>query len=137
MARMVMKRFEQPDETRPFQKGRAEILQLLEGTVGRGVFEPGWKWSECVKPIAGTDSCEVAHLGIMQSGRMHVRMDDGQEGDIGPGDIVMIPPGHDAWVVGKEACVFLDFAGMAHYAERLEEAGRRQGASQPAQPSPH
>jgi mannose-6-phosphate isomerase-like protein (cupin superfamily) len=89
-----------------------------------------------VKPIAGTDSCEVAHLGIVQSGHMHVRMDDGQEGDIGPGDVVMIPPGHDAWVVGKEACVFLDFAGM-HYAERLEETGRRQGMSQPAQPSPH
>jgi hypothetical protein len=73
----------------------------------------------------------------MQSGRMHIRMDDGQEGDIGPGDIVMIPPGHDAWVIGGETCVFLDLGGMEHYAERVEETGRRQGASQPSQPSPH
>jgi hypothetical protein len=134
---MIVRKFEQPDETRPFQKGRAEILQLTEGTVGRGVFEPGWKWSECVKPVAGTDSCEVTHLGIVQSGRMHVRMDDGQEGDIGPGDIIMIPPGHDAWVLGDETCVVLDFGGMEHYAERAEEAGRRPDASQGAQPTAH
>ena len=72
MANMIVKRFEKPDETRPFDKGRAEVLHLDEGTVGRGVFEPGWKWSECVRPLAGTDSCEVSHLGFVQIGRAHV-----------------------------------------------------------------
>jgi hypothetical protein len=131
---LTIKRFAKPDETRPFDKGRAEILAFDEGTVGRGVFEPGWRWSECVKPIAGTGSCEVAHLGIVESGRMHVRMDDGQEGEAGPGDVFMIPPGHDAWVVGSEPCVLLDFAGMEHYAQRIALAERQPGAlpSQPA-----
>jgi hypothetical protein len=133
MAQMVVKRFERPDETRPFQHGHAEIVHLAEGTVGRGVFEPGWKWSECVKPIAGTESCEVAHLGFVVSGRMHIRMDDGQEGEMAAGDVMMIQPGHDAWVVGDEACVVLDFAGMEHYAERASEAARR-SAGPPAQP---
>ena len=136
MANMILKRFEKPDETRPFDKGHVEVLHLAEGTVGRGEFEPGWKWSECVRPIAGTPSCEVAHLGFVQAGRMHVRMDDGQEGELGPGDVLMIPPGHDAWVVGDETCVVLDFAGMEHYAERGAEAARQQGAT-PAQPSAH
>jgi hypothetical protein len=134
MAKLIVKRFESPDETRPFEKGRAEVLQLAEGTVGRGVFEPGWKWSECVRPLAGTGTCEVAHLGYVQTGRMHVRMDDGQEAEAGPGDVMMIPPGHDAWVVGNEACVFLDFAGMEHYAERGTETARESGLP-PAQPS--
>jgi hypothetical protein len=134
MAQLIVKRFERPDETRPFQRGHAEILHVDEGTVGRGVFEPGWKWSECVKPIAGTESCEVAHLGYVAAGRMHVRMDDGQEADVGPGDVMMIPPGHDAWVVGDEACVVLDFAGMEHYAERAADAARRAGGPA-AQPS--
>jgi quercetin dioxygenase-like cupin family protein len=87
-----------------------------------------------VKPIAGTESCEVAHLGFVQAGRMHVRMDDGQEEEVGPGDVLMIPPGHDAWVVGNETCVVLDFAGMEHYAERAAQAGRQPGAP-PAQPA--
>ncbi len=133
MARMTIKKFTKPDETRPFEKGRAEIVRLEEGTVGRGVFEPGWKWSECVKPIAGTESCEAAHLGFVVQGRMHLRMNDGQEDEIGPGDVLMIPPGHDAWVVGDETCVVLDFAGMEHYAERAEES-RRQAGAPPAQP---
>ncbi len=136
MANMILKRFEKPDETRPFDKGRAEVLHLDEGTVGRGVFEPGWKWSECVRPLAGTDSCEVSHLGFVQAGRMHIRMDDGQEGEAGPGDFLMIPPGHDAWVVGDETCVVLDFSGMEHYAERGAEAARQPGVP-PGQPSAH
>lgn len=133
MGSLIVKRFDKPDETRPFEKGRAEILHLEEGTAGRGVFEPGWKWSECVKPVAGTETCEVAHFGIVQAGRMHVRMDDGEEGEAGPGDVLMIQPGHDAWVVGNETCVILDFAGMEHYAQRGVEAAR--GADRPpAQP---
>jgi hypothetical protein len=133
MPSMILKRFDRPDETRPFRKGRAEILHLADGTVGRGVFEPGWVWSECVKPIVGTESCEVAHLGVVQSGRMRVRMDDGQEGEAGPGDVLMIPPGHDAWVVGDEPCVVLDFAGMENYAKRVAEPAR-QAEGPPAQP---
>jgi hypothetical protein len=133
MAKLTIKKFTQPDETRPFDKGRAEILQLGEGTVGRGVFEPGWKWSQCVKPIAGTKSCESAHLGFVVSGRMRVRMDDGQESEMGPGDVLMIPPGHDAWVVGSETCVVIDFAGMEHYAERAAGTTRSTGMP-PSQP---
>jgi hypothetical protein len=137
MARMITKKFGTPDETRPFaSKGFAEILRFEEGVVGRGVFEPGWKWSECVKPIAGTASCEAQHAGFVVSGRMRIRMNDGQEMDIGPGDIAMIPPGHDAWVVGNETCVILDFAGMETYAQPSAGAGRPAGA-EPSQPAVH
>jgi hypothetical protein len=137
MTRMTIKRLAAPDETRPFaSKGRAEIFRLEDGTVGRGVFEPGWKWSECVRPIAGTQSCEVAHLGVCLSGRMRVRMNDGTEADIGPGDLMQIQPGHDAWVVGDEPCIVLDFAGMEHYAERAAGAGRASGV-EPQQPGMH
>jgi hypothetical protein len=85
------------------------------------VFEPGWRWSEDVKPLAGTASCENHHSGYVLSGRMHLVMDDGTEDDIGPGDLFDIPPGHDAWTVGNEACVLIDYAGMQHYAQ--PEAG--------------
>ena len=88
--------------------------------VGRGVFEPGWRWSVDVKPLAGTGSCEASHRAYVLSGRMHVVMDDGQETDIGPGDFAVIPPGHDAWTVGKEPCVMFDFAGMETYAMSAE-----------------
>jgi len=115
---MEVKNLDSPDETRQFvAKGKADIVQVGGVTVGRGVFEPGWRWSEHVKPIAGTDSCQVPHTGYVLSGRMHVRMDDGTEGEVGPGDAVAIPPGHDAWIVGDEACVMLDFSGMATYAK--------------------
>jgi hypothetical protein len=134
MERMIVKKLARPEETRPFAKGRVELLHLGEGTVGRGVFEAGWKWSECVRPIAGTETCEASHLGLVESGRMHVRMDDGQEADVGPGDIVMIPPGHDAWTLGDEPCVILDFAGMGHYAERTVME-RTQANLPPSQPN--
>jgi quercetin dioxygenase-like cupin family protein len=81
------------------------------------VFQPGWRWSEDVKPIAGTQSCQAPHAIYVISGRMGIRMDDGTEGEIGPGDIAMIEPGHDAWVVGDEACVGVDFGGYASYAK--------------------
>jgi quercetin dioxygenase-like cupin family protein len=91
---------------------------LGEITVGRGVLEPGWRWSEHVQPLAGTDSCEASHTGYVLSGRMRVAMADGVEGEAGPGFAFVIPPGHDAWVVGDEPCVFLDFTGMDEYATR-------------------
>jgi len=119
MAECVVRNPDQADETRPFvDKGRVEIVKLAGGTVGRGTFEPGWRWSEHVKPIAGTESCQSSHMGSCVSGRMVVRMDDGTETEIGPGDVFVIPPGHDAWVVGDEPCVQIDFTGMETYAKK-------------------
>ncbi len=129
MAQMKIQRFSSPDETRPFtDKGRLEVLHVGGGIVGRGIFEPGWRWSKHVKSIAQTSSCEAAHSGYVLSGRMHVRMDDGEETEIAPGDYVTIPPGHDAWTVGAEACVFLDVSGFGDYARPEHGAGARPGA---------
>jgi hypothetical protein len=98
-----------PHETRPFKDhGHMDVVTLGDFTLGRGVFEPGWRWSNDVKPIAGTETCQVSHTGFCQSGQMSVLMDDGTEMQIGPGDVVVIAPGHDAWTVGDEACVLLD-----------------------------
>lgn len=99
-------------------KGKVEVVTLPTATIGRATFEPGWKWSECVKPIAQTESCQAEHTGYCLSGRMHVVMTDGSEMDIGPNDAFYIPPGHDAWIVGNEACVALDFTGAAAYAKK-------------------
>lgn len=112
-----------PDETREFDRGKMDVVTLDDVTVGRAVFEPGWKWSECVRPIAGTESCEVPHVGYVISGRMQVRMDDGAELALSPGDAVTIPPGHDAWVLGDEPCVMLDFSGADQYAKGASEGG--------------
>ncbi len=108
-----------PTESRPFLdgKGKMELVNLGGALVGRGTFEPGWRWSEHVKPIAGTDSCQAAHMGYCVSGRMIVRMDDGQELEFGPGDFMIAPPGHDAWIVGDEPCVLIDWQGVADYAK--------------------
>jgi len=111
------KKLDKPDETRPFDKGKLEIVNLGGTMLGRATFEPGWKWSECVKPIAQTESCQAAHLGYMVSGRMKVVMDDGTELEVGPGEAMSLPPGHDAWIVGNEPCVFVDFVGFANYAK--------------------
>ena len=119
MAAIEVKNFDSPDETRPFEgNGKADVVELGGRTVGRGVFEPGWRWSENVKPIAGTDSCEVSHLGYVISARMKVTLDDGSEDEVGPGDVFAIPPGHDAVVVGDEPCVSLDFGEFGDYAKR-------------------
>lgn len=96
MAGLVRRSFDSADETRPFEggKGRMDLLQTADGPVGRAVFEPGWKWSEHVKPLAGTDSCEAAHTGYVVSGRIQVVMDDGESGEYGTGDFLQIAPGH-------------------------------------------
>jgi hypothetical protein len=115
---MEVKSFDSPDETRPFEgNGHADVVMIGGRAVGRGTFEPGWRWSENVKPIAGTDSCQTSHLGYVMSGRMRVTMDDGSEHEVGPGDVVAIPPGHDAETVGNEACVVLDFGEFGDYAK--------------------
>ena len=117
MAKMVKKNFEVPEETRPIDKGKVEVVALGEMKVMRTILEPGWRWSQCVKPLVGTESCQVGHLVHVLSGRMAVRMDDGSQAEFGPGDVGLIPPGHDAWVVGSEPCVSVDFQGGAAYAK--------------------
>lgn len=132
MERTDVKNFKQPDEVRPFKgKGHAEILKFEGGTVGRGIYEPGWKWSEHVKPIAGTDSCMSRHELYVVSGRLHVRMSDGTGLELGPGDVALIQPDHDAWVVGNEACVLIDFSGMERYALPARPSAAREEAPAP------
>ena len=119
MAELEVKNFDSPDEVRPFEgKGQAEVVNVAGRNIGRGTFEPGWRWSENVKPIAQTDSCEVSHLGYVLSGRMKVTMDDGTTGEVGPGDVFALPPGHDAEIVGDEECVVVDFGEFGDYAKR-------------------
>jgi quercetin dioxygenase-like cupin family protein len=118
MAGIQRKSFDQPDETRPVDKGTVQVVRLDAATMMRTSFDPGWRWSECVKPIVGGDSCQVNHVGFCVSGRLHVRMDDGSEMEIGPGDASHIPPGHDAWVVGDEPYVAIDVSGAETYATR-------------------
>jgi quercetin dioxygenase-like cupin family protein len=119
MAGLIRKSLDSPEETRPFKdgKGKLELVNLASGPVGRATFEPGWKWSEHVKPIAGTTSCQAAHMGYFVSGRMKVVMDDGEEMEYGPGDFATMDPGHDAWTVGDEPCVVIDWQGFADYAK--------------------
>jgi hypothetical protein len=118
MAGLVRRTFDEPKEVRPFvDKGQLELVDLDGPLVGRGRFEPGWRWSEHVKPLAGTDSCQAAHVGYFLSGRMRIRMDDGAEEEFGPGDVMVAAPGHDAWIVGDEACVVIDWQGFADYAK--------------------
>lgn len=111
------KSFDTPDEVRKFECGKVEIVKTAGATVGRATFEPGWKWSTCIKPVAKTPSCQAAHFGYQLSGTLMTVMEDGTEKTTKAGDVVNIPPGHDAWVVGKEKVVFVDFQGMIDYAK--------------------
>jgi hypothetical protein len=114
-----VKSFDKADETRPFQgKGYADVVNLAGKTVLCGHFEPGWRWSTNVRPIAGTDTCEFSHMGYVLQGRMRIHMNDGSEQELTVGEVVAIPPGHDAEVVGDEECVFLDFGEVTEYAQR-------------------
>ena len=118
MAGLEAKSLDSPDEVREFvDKGRVKVVNLSGGTVGKGTFEPGWRWSDHVKPLAGTESCQVQHVGYVLAGRMKVAMDDGSEIEVGPGDAFVMPPGHDAWIVGDEPCEILDFGGLEGYAQ--------------------
>ena len=104
------KSFNSPDETQAPSKAKAEIVNIGGFTVTRLTMEPGWKWSTDMKPVVKTDSCEKQHNGVCISGRVNIRMDDGTEVEYGPGDVASIPPGHDAWVVGNEPAVFLEWS---------------------------
>jgi hypothetical protein len=118
MTRMQKKSLDSsPDETRTFEKGKIDLVNLGDVTIGRAVLEPGWSWDKCVKPLVKTDSCQAPHTQYLISGRIKVVMDDGTEEEFGPGDAALIPPGHNAWVVGNEPVVGIDFTGLKEYAK--------------------
>ena len=117
MKKLETKSFGVPDEVRKFDKGKVELVNIGGATIGRAVFEPGWKWSTSVKPIVNTKSCEAPHFQYHVSGTIRVLMDDGTEKELKAGDVSLLPSGHDAWVVGNEPAVVVDFQGMVAYAK--------------------
>jgi hypothetical protein len=117
MKKMEAKSMNRPDEVRSFDKGKVELVKIGGATVGRAIFQPGWKWSESVKPLVKTKSCEAPHFQYHVSGTLRVKMDDGTEIDLKAGDVSLLPTGHDAWVVGNEPAVVVDFQGMIDYAK--------------------
>ena len=119
--RAELKSFLRPDEVREFPKGRLELIKIGGATIGRAIFEPGWRWSESVQPIAKTKSCEAPHFQYHVSGVMKVVMDDGTERELKPGDVSLLPSGHDGWVVGNEPVIVVDFQGMADYASQAKK----------------
>ena len=111
-----LKSFGKPEEVREFPNGRLELVKIGGATVGRAILQPGWSWSSSIKPIVKTKSCEAPHLQYHVSGRIAVLMDDGSQAEFGPGEVSLLPPGHDAWVVGNDPVVVIDITGMAEYA---------------------
>ena len=109
MVDVILKRFDKPDEIRTFPKGKFEIVHIAGTTIGRATYEPGWRWSECIKPVAGTESCQLHHVGTVASGQLRIRHNDGTEVEVGSGDAYVIEPGHDAWVIGSEPFVAYEF----------------------------
>jgi len=118
MARAERKNFSSPDEVRTFEKGKIELLNIGGGIVGRLTLEPGWRWSQHVKPLVGTEWCEAPHFQYQLSGRLHALMADGTEFETGPGDVTALPSGHDGWVVGDEPVVLVDWSGASNYAKQ-------------------
>ena len=117
------KEFRRPDTVRNFNRGRVELLNIGEGVVGKLTLEPGWRWSVDVKPLVGTEWCEAPHFQYHVSGRLHILMQDGTEFEAGPGSITTLPSGHDAWGVGNEPVVLIDWYGATNYAKAaLEKA---------------
>jgi hypothetical protein len=116
MDEVILKRFEYPDETREFEQGKFEIVRLGGLTLGRATYQPGWKWSEHVRPLAGTQLCEIEHVGLVISGHAVAAMSGGKVIDLMPGTLFYIPPTpHDSWVVGNDPYVSLHFLGADHY----------------------
>ena len=109
--------FNSPDETRRPDKTLIELVNLAGGQIGRYTFQPGWRWSECIKPVVKTDSCQVEHIGYCVSGRLHVKHEDGTEEEVTPGKVYSIAPGHDSWNPGPEPAVFVEFQGAANFAK--------------------
>ena len=117
MKQIEAKSLNTPDEVRTFDKGKVEIINLGGRTIGRATFQPGWRWSQSVKPVAKTESCEAPHFQYHVSGTLRIKTDDGAERDCKAGDVSMLGSGHDAWVVGNEPVVVVDFQGMVDYAK--------------------
>ena len=117
MAKAEQKDFTTPDETRRFEKGRVDLLDIGGSQIGRLTLEPGWRWSEHVKPIAGTELCEAPHFQYHVAGTLHIVMVDGTEFDARPGQVTALSQGHDAWVVGDEQVVVVDWWGASNYAK--------------------
>jgi len=113
MAGIQSRNFDSPDETRSPDKTQVDVVRMGNTSAARFAFEPGWRWSECIKPVAGTDSCQARHVGVVASGRLAVRHDDGTELELGPGEAYIIEPGHDAWVVGDDGFVGYEFEQRA------------------------
>ena len=118
MAKAERKDLSSPDEVRTFEKGKLDLVKIGGGVVGRLTLQPGWRWSQHLKPTAGTEWCEAPHFQYHVSGRIHVAMSDGTEFEAGAGEITALPQGHDAWVVGNEPVVLIDWAGASNYAKR-------------------
>jgi class 3 adenylate cyclase len=118
--RLQRRRFSDSSDVRTIPRGRIEIVELDDTVVGRMTYEPGWRWSTDVRPIAGTETCQYHHLGMTLSGRLRAQMADGTELELDPGDVFEIPPGHDAWVVGDEPWVSVDFEAMRTYAKQRD-----------------
>lgn len=116
MADLAVRDFSEPDEVRTPELTTVEVVNLAGGEIGRYTFQPGWRWSECIKPLVGTETCQVDHLGYVVSGALHVEQSDGSKGEVTAGSVYRIAPGHDAWVVGDEPTVVVEFQGAAHYA---------------------
>jgi class 3 adenylate cyclase len=125
LARLQRRDLSRPDEVREFTLGSLEIFALDDVVVGRTIWQPGWRWSETVKPIAGTELCEYHHFGYSISGRFRIQMPDGTEMDIPPNHLFEVPPGHDAWVVGNEPWIAIDWAGMRSFARPMAGSGER------------
>lgn len=117
MAGVERKNLDRPDEMVEFERGHASMMVIGEQTVGRTVLQPGWRWSEHVKPMVGTEWCESRHMGVVLAGRMGIALPDGTEHVFGPGDVYAIPAGHDGWVVGDEPAVAIEWAGLRGWAE--------------------
>ena len=113
-----LKSFNKPDEVRAFPKGKLELVKIGGTMIGRAILEPGWRWSTSVQPLAKTKSCEASHFQYHLSGTLKVLMDDGTELECKAGDVALLPIGHDAWVVGNEPVVVVDFQGMVDYAKK-------------------
>ena len=118
-AKAEVKAFGTPDEVREFPKGKLELVKIGGATIGRAVFDAGWRWSTSVQPLVNTHSCEAPHFQYHVSGVLRIKMDDGSEFDCHPGDVSLLPSGHDAWVVGNEPAVVVDFQGMLDYASGI------------------
>ena len=117
MAVIETRDFTMPDETRSPEKTTVELVNIAGGQIGRYTFQPGWRWSECIKPVVGGEKCQVDHIGYVVSGNLHVEHEDGTTIDVKPGDVYRIGPGHDSWVVGDEPAVFVEFQGAATFAK--------------------